>query len=196
MKDQERQDAVTAGRLLHTRKAYSSLYDYLARLPSITARRDNIDTLTAVIPSKFASSSLFARLAPVDQFLKHHSALIFTSQNQGIPADGPAGITALLLQEHQECPPQDSGKLGAALALPDPPMYPKVGGSWPTRLVPSRFTIVMPDGSWPVVRRSAPSSLLCEQAAPRICACSACARTVVHPIVVAPSRASPATPPS
>jgi hypothetical protein len=99
------QDAVTASRVMHVGRTYPAVPAYLAGAATVTVRRDALDALTPALSSSFASSSLYARLAPLDVFLKSHAALITTAQNQGTPLDGPQGITSLLLREHDEWGP-------------------------------------------------------------------------------------------
>jgi hypothetical protein len=121
----DRQDAVTAARLLHAERAYPNLVPLLERLPSVAARRDAVDALSAALPAAVASFSLFARLAPVDEFVKTHDAFILQCFNRGIPVPGAGGIISLVLQQHEEwksaqlpsgqlTSPVDSGELARA----------------------------------------------------------------------------------
>ena len=96
------QDSVTAGRVLHAKRAYPDAVDYLERLPSPSARRDTIIALTPCLPNAYASSSLFARLEPLDEFLREHSAFIIQCHNKAVPLEGSDGLTALLRREHAE----------------------------------------------------------------------------------------------
>jgi hypothetical protein len=115
------QDTVTASRLLHVARSYPAIPAYLAGAANVTSRRDALDALTSALSSQFASSSLYARLAPLDVFLKSHSALITTAQNQGTPLEGPQGITSLLLREHEEWGPAKEHP-GLSSAAPDSEM--------------------------------------------------------------------------
>jgi hypothetical protein len=101
-KSTEQQDSVTASRLAYVARTYPAVAGYLTGAASATARRDALDALTSTLSSQFASSPLYARLAPLDVFLKGHSALITTAQNQSTPLEGQMGITSLLLKEHTE----------------------------------------------------------------------------------------------
>jgi hypothetical protein len=101
-KSAEGRDSVTAGRLAHGARTYSDAWNLLERLPNVAARRDAIEALTVVLSANETKLSLFARLGPVDEFLKSNSALIIQSHNRRIPVTGPEGIISLLLKEHNE----------------------------------------------------------------------------------------------
>ena len=104
------QDGVTVARVLLAKRTYPDAVGYLSQLSSIPARRDAIIDLTAALPAHFANAPLFARLEPLDSFLKLHSAFIVQSANASIPLDGPMGITSLLLKEHEEWKQTPSGR--------------------------------------------------------------------------------------
>jgi hypothetical protein len=118
-KKTSQQDGVTAARLLFGARTYPEAVAYLSRLSSVASRRDTVIDLTAVMPARFASASLFARLDPLETFLKLHSALIVQLINSGTPLDGPSGVTALLLKEHAEWGPDGAhGTSGAGAWVP------------------------------------------------------------------------------
>jgi hypothetical protein len=48
------------------------------------------------------SLSVFARLGPLDDFIRSHDAFIIQCINRGLPVPGPEGILSLLLQQHEE----------------------------------------------------------------------------------------------
>ena len=97
------QDAVTVARLPHCKRAYDQAHDYLMRLSSGPSRRDTIINLTKTLKSvKGSNATLFARLDPLNSFLREQSPFIIQCLNKGTPLEGADGLTALLVKEQEE----------------------------------------------------------------------------------------------
>jgi hypothetical protein len=99
---QAQQDAITSLRVLYAKGAYPDLVDYLSRVSTPAERAVTIGALSAALPSTLSGATLFARLAPLDALLHGQSAFVIQCHNKRIPLDGPEGVTALLLANHQE----------------------------------------------------------------------------------------------
>jgi hypothetical protein len=87
---------------LYAEHTYADLVRLVRPLPLSSSRRDAITALTTILPSSLSSLSVFARLGPLDDFVKSHSAFIVQCVNRQLPVLGPEGIISLLLQQHAE----------------------------------------------------------------------------------------------
>ena len=81
----EKQDGITAQRLIHVKPSYDAVYDLVMRLHDTAARISVISQIVALALPKFIKQSLFAQLDPLQNFLSDRSSLLIQSWNKGLP---------------------------------------------------------------------------------------------------------------
>ena len=81
----EKQDGITAQRLIYIQPSYDAVYDLVIRLPDTAARVSVISQIVALALPKFVKQSLYAQLDPLQNFLSDRSSLLIQSWNKGLP---------------------------------------------------------------------------------------------------------------